>query len=386
MNANTQPRGFPSEASQKALETAAPSGMNSPDTSLPPPKRRSGIRHRPHRFDKEIENALRPLYRPDTLKAVLGAAEDWFWLAVGGFAVIFGFNHFDQLWALPLMLLAWLVIGSRMRGLATLLHESAHKSLTRRIWLNYLLGTLLSAWWILQLRWRYAQTHIGEHHPFLADPDFDPDTKQYARQGLLQQPADHLVARNLFNALSGAKTLVNFPYLMRDRLLPQPGAKLSRAQLLEIVSFTCAWITLITVLAVNGWLVAFLLVWVVPYLTTFQALNWLIETSEHFPLVWSRSDSFQVTRNRKGPLLERFLTGIHGEGWHRVHHVRPGIPFCNLAKAHAIMMRDPEYAAFEYETAGLFCAGVNGEPSILSALQTELGKFKATLAAQEVTP
>ena len=205
------------------------------------------------------------------------------------------------------------------------------------------------------------QTHIGEHHPFLADPDFDPDTKQYVRQDLLGQAVDHLVIRNILNALSGAKTLVNLPYLLRDRLLPQPGAKLSPAQLLEIAGLIAAWTALITVLALKGWIVAFVLVWVVPYLTTFQAANWLIETSEHFPLVWSRSDSFQVTRNRKGPLLERFLTGIHGEGWHRTHHVRPGIPFCNLAKAHAIMMGDPEYAAFEYETAGLFCGGVNGD-------------------------
>lgn len=361
----------------------APVGASPPPAARPPAK---GRKHRPRHLRKDIEDDLRPLYRPDTLKAVAGAAEDWFWLAVGGFAVLLGYANLDQLWALPLMLLAWLVIGSRMRGLATLLHESVHRSLTRRGWLNYLLGTVLSSWWILQQRWRYMQTHIGEHHPFLADPNFDPDTKQYVRQGLLQQGADHLVIRNILNALSGAKTLVNFPYLLRDRLLPQPGVKMTRPQLLEVAGFLCAWTGLITVLAVNGWLLAFVLVWVVPYLTTFQAVNWLIETSEHFPLVWSRSDSFQVTRNRKGPLLERFLTGIHGEGWHRVHHVRPGIPFCNLAKAHAVMMRDPEYAAFEYETAGLFCRGVNGEPSILSAIQSELRRFNAALASQEVTP
>jgi len=363
--------------------TLAPSGASTPPAARERPAPCAGKRYRPYAFPKDIEKDLQPLRRPSTFKAVLGAAEDWFWLTMGGFAVLLGFSNIDQLWAIPLMVLAWLVIGSRMRGLATLLHESAHRSLTRRGWLNYLLGTVLSAWWILQLHWRYHQTHIEEHHPFLADPNFDPDTKQYARQGLMEQSVEHLFLRNLLETVSGAKTLSNLPYLLRDRLLGAPGGKLTAAQHLEVAAFLAAWTALITVLAFNGWLLAFVLVWVVPYLTTFQAINWVIETSEHFPLVWSRSDSFQVTRNRKGPILERFLTGIHGEGWHRTHHVRPGIPFYNLAKAHAIMMRDPRYAAFEYETAGLFCGGVNGEPSIISAIQSELRRFKAA-PTQEV--
>jgi fatty acid desaturase len=115
---------------------------------------------------------------------------------------------------------------------------------------------------------------------------------------------------------------------------------------------------------------------VVPYLTTFQATNHLIETLEHFPLTWTRQASVEWTRNRKGPWFERWLTGAHGEGWHRVHHLLPGIPFWNLERAHEILMTDPVYAAFERESGGIFVRGRNGEPPIIKAMIGELAAYQ----------
>jgi fatty acid desaturase len=263
-----------------------------------------------------------------------------------------------------------------MRALATLLHEASHHALSRNRKANWLMGTVLSGWTILQLLGRYTRSHVWEHHKHLADPERDPDTRQYVSQGLLDANPARLLRDNLLAAFSGAKTLINLPYLLRDRLLPEPGTRLTPAERAEIAGFLAAWTILILVLALNGWLLAFVLVWVAPYLTVFQATNWAIETSEHFPLPWTRSDRFQLTRNRKGGPIERFFFGCHGESWHRVHHERPGIPFFNAAKAHAVMMRDAAYAAFEAETGGLFSRGPNGAPSIIAAIKADLRRLK----------
>ncbi len=334
-------------------------------------------RYQTHRFSPEIQQDLKSLTTPSSLRGVLAVLEDWGLIAMGSSAILLGFANLDRWWGAFAFLFGLVVNGARMRALATLLHESAHNSLSRLTWLNSLLGTVGSAWWVLQVRGRYIRSHVQDHHTHLGDPELDPDTAQYVRQGLLRASPNTLFLSNFIMLLLGGKTLVNLPYLLRDRLLPKPGAKLSAGEWTEIFGFLAAWSFLIAFLAAKGWLLAFFLVWVLPYLTTFQAINWVIETSEHFPLIWTRSDPFQITRNRKGPALEQFLFGCHGEGWHRVHHERPAIPFWNMRQAHAAMMRDPDYAAFERESGGLFVRGPQGEPSILSTIQDDLAALNA---------
>lgn len=357
------------------FEHTRPAPFGAGTTALAPDDgedRRRRPHYRTYRFPAEINQELKTLAKPDTLRAAAAAVEDWTLIGLGSAAVLAGAAHLDQPWGAAAMVAGWVVNGSRMRALATLLHESAHKTLSPIAAVNNALGTVASAWWVLQLRHRYEQSHVDEHHRHLGDPENDPDTRQYVRQGLLDEDAEHFIARNVGVALTASKTLVNLPYLLRDRLLPKPGTRMSVAAWTEVFGFLAAWSFLIAFLATKGWLLAFLLVWVVPYLTTFQAINWLIETSEHFPLAWTRSDPFQWTRNRKGSLLERFFFGCHGESWHRVHHERPLIPFWNLKRAHEAMMRDPAYAEFEAETGGLFTRGPNDAPSILSTIRNEL--------------
>jgi fatty acid desaturase len=152
--------------------------------------------------------------------------------------------------------------------------------------------------------------------------------------------------------------------------------------MLESFAFVLAWSGLAIVITVKGWLLPFVVIWVVPYLTTFQATNYLIETLEHFPLTWTRGDISDWTRNRKGPWIEQWLTGTHGEGWHRVHHLLPGIPFWNLKRAHELLMTDPAYAAFERESGGILFAGPNGEPPIVEVMVAELAAYRQALAIE----
>jgi fatty acid desaturase len=363
-------------APEGAATTNVPDPRSAPacDQQSGAPRRRAGI-FRSHRFPSHIEQQLRAMGGANTWRGILAVVEDWLLILIAAAAVIWGVRHGPC--GYVLLIPSWIVIGARMRGLATLMHEAAHKVLAGPRWLNCTLGTICSSWWVVQSLTRYTQTHVREHHPNLNRPSLDPDARQYLRQDILWQDPNTVVIRHFLGAVSGAKVLVNLPYLLRDRLLPQPGAKPTIAELLEIAGICTTWATLIAALfAANlfGW---FVLIWLVPYLTTYQAINWLIELSEHFPLQWTRCDTFQKTRNRKGPWWERFLFSAHGEGWHRAHHERPYIPFFALRRAHALMMQDPGYRAFEAESGGLLVRGPTGAPPILLAIAIETRRFQS---------
>src|SRR6185503_1043812 len=112
-------------------------------------------------------------------------------------------------------------------------------------------------------------------------------------------------------------------------------------------------------------LVELLLFWVIPYLTSFQILGWYIELSEHTPFLENQTVDLYMARNRKSRGLEKFLTGIHNDHHHLDHHLNPAIPFWNLPKANRIWLQDPNYAAQDRRTGGLFTRGPNGAPSAM---------------------
>ena len=106
-------------------------------------------------------------------------------------------------------------------------------------------------------------------------------------------------------------------------------------------------------------------------------MNWLIEVAEHFPLTRLSDSELSMSRNRRGNALENFFTGMHGENWHLVHHLQPAVPFWNLAPVHEILLADPEYAAIDAKSSGLFVRGPQGAPSIVSTLNRDPKRARA---------
>jgi fatty acid desaturase len=70
-----------------------------------------------------------------------------------------------------------------------------------------------------------------------------------------------------------------------------------------------------------------------------------------------------MSRNRNSHFIERFLTGMHNENYHLIHHLFPSIPFWNIPKAHEILMQDPNYAQHHRQGGGIFWSN-NDAPSI----------------------
>jgi len=68
-----------------------------------------------------------------------------------------------------------LIIGSRMRAIATLLHDATHLRLCRNRYLNNFVGKYLLGILIFQGFDSYVQSHVVKHHLFLGDENQDPD-------------------------------------------------------------------------------------------------------------------------------------------------------------------------------------------------------------------
>ncbi|WP_314342182.1 hypothetical protein [Simonsiella muelleri] len=93
------------------------------------------------KFDKEILQEIKTLYVYDDWHGIVAIIYDHLMII---FAILL--SEFSY-WFLPLTVL---LIGSRQRALATVLHEASHSALTKNQKLGKILGTYFSGYLIFQ--------------------------------------------------------------------------------------------------------------------------------------------------------------------------------------------------------------------------------------------
>jgi fatty acid desaturase len=260
--------------------------------------------------------------------------------------------------------LSWLLypaslvlIGCRQRGLADILHQSAHHTLARNRVANVVLGTICSGYLVFQLFIPYRVSHVKHHHPNLGHPVKDPDMRQHVADGLYDVPDWHTFKhRHVLRPLLGAHIPSYLGYVLRDRLCPSSSPQhtyMGWTAVQELRVFLVYWLFLLLVGYLSESLWILVLFWVVPYATSFQIVGYMIELSEHYPIKFGQAALLQ-TRNRNGREWERWLTGIHQENYHLVHHLDPSIPSWNLESAHHVMLQDEQYRMVNERYGGLF--------------------------------
>ena len=310
------------------------------------------IKYERYKFSPEIISRIKELTKLDNWHGLLALLEDY--LLILASIVI---TSYVTWFFYPIALL---VIGSRQRALTTILHDSAHGVLTKNKSLNWVLGTFCSGYLIFQQMIPYKKSHCYEHHSHLGNPKLDPDFKFYLEEGLYdtQSPRNFFV-KHIIKPLLLFKVPQYIIYLVKHRLFGK-GYDLYET----IIMFAY----LLTIVGASVWLGFWdklILFWLVPYITVFQVLGYFIEVSEHYPLVGNNTIDLYMSRNRFSPWYEAFFTSMHGENFHLVHHLMPSIPFWNLAKAHKILLADPNYFRHNSRTSGIFFSS-NGLPSIMS--------------------
>ncbi len=307
-----------------------------------------------YQFEDSINQRIKKLTALDNWHCLLALVEDY--------AIILAsilITYQTHWYTYPL---AVLVIGSRQRALATLLHEAAHRTLAKNRWLNLIIGSFFSGYLILQTVTAYRQSHVRYHHGHFGDPELDPDYKLMLEEGLYDNPVNlrSFVFKNLLAPLFLSKVPTYLYSLVVHRLWGGWDKLAEKALMLVYVTSIVAGAIFL------GLGKAILLFWVVPFLTTFQIIGWFIELSEHFPLMQNDCNLY-MARNRYSHWLESFFTGMHNESYHLVHHLNSAIPFWHQVKAHQIYLEDSNYAQQDLCSSGILTSS-NKQPSFIMSL------------------
>ncbi|QFT33961.1 Fatty acid desaturase [Labrenzia sp. THAF82] len=308
-----------------------------------------------HRFSDEIVDELVPLTKIGNWRIVLLVAEDY---VIIGFCIALCLSVSWLFYPL-----AWLVIGSRQRGLANIMHAAAHGTAACHPAWNYMVGTVFAGYLVGQQFVRYIQTHVVRHHGMFGTESADPDYRQQIELGfyLIKNPRQ-FYNKFVRNALLGLMIPKYILYIVKDRFLsfresgfPEVRSIVTAQQ--DRIFFTIQWLVILTASVYFGFFWILIAFWIVPLFTSAMIIGWFIELSEHFPLMESGEKDIYMSRNRQGNFIEHFLAGVHNDDYHLEHHLNPRIPMWNLKKASKIRAKDPEYQRWNKSCAGIFSRG-----------------------------
>ncbi|KAL9649430.1 hypothetical protein ABK040_016212 [Willaertia magna] len=132
-------------------------------------------------------NKLKSLYKLDNYHGVLQVIEDYICIILATVlseTCFFSIVNLNVIYKLVMYVIALVVIGSRMRALAELLHQSTHQTLAKSKWLNFLLGSVFSGYLVFQSWTGYRYSHCKKHHGHFGDANNDPDYVELQNAGL----------------------------------------------------------------------------------------------------------------------------------------------------------------------------------------------------------
>lgn len=298
---------------------------------------------------------IKKLYKRDNFHGFFSLSQDIFIIAISCYSA-----SFISPYLLPLSIL---IIGSRQRSLASLLHEATHGTLFRTSILNRTVGRVLCGWTILQAFTRYRDSHVLCHHPRIGESIDDPDLRYMLAEGVYdKQNRSQFVFRFIVSPLFGGRTLKYLNFLFKDRLIGTFFAKENSKELFFVLIFhlsiacTCIYFNVLMQLALCWWL---------PFILIQPIIGWFSELSEHFPLMGTGTTAPTFSsRNRYAGLIERLFIGMHGDSYHLTHHLLPGIPHWNLEKATMILLEDDEFRAWDNLWGGIFSSNRNNRLSL----------------------
>jgi fatty acid desaturase len=251
--------------------------------------------------------------------------------AAAGCAALFAWRPWAGLAVYPVVAF---VVGSRMRALGNVLHETAHGTYFRHRTANHTLGRLLAVF-DFQSFDVYQREHRA-HHVHLGVPGRDVDVD--ARRALGFGAS---TPRPFLRHVATSLTLRHLPRYLRPVVYVRgesPGWKAARA----------AWCL---ALVIGAWqapiqMAAFL---VLPWLTTYQIFRYWSDALDHAGLV-DAPDEFNRTRNHVvGCRPLDLLLFPRNDGYHLAHHLFPSVPARHLPRVHReVLMALPEYAARDH--------------------------------------
>ena len=235
-------------------------------------------------------------------------------------------------WAWPI---ACLLRGRAHAQFAALMHESAHRVLFSNKSLNDRVGRWVLGYIGFVSTDAYRRVHMA-HHRREFGPE-EPDIPLY--QGYPVSRAS--LRRKLMRDITG-RTGVR---LLRDQFARRRWSDARQRKVLLSILFIQGLAFAASMAA--GQPLAYLLLWLLPFLTLWRVINRLRSIAEHGGLEASTDRRVTTHSIRQDPLT-RFFFAPYQLGYHLEHHVDAGIPFRALPKFHRAL-RESGYITDEYE-------------------------------------
>jgi fatty acid desaturase len=268
-------------------------------------------------------------------RATLAIAHDVVVLA-GAIAIALWF------WPNPLVIAAAvLVIGTRQHALFVMAHEAAHYLLFENRKINDVAGRGCAMVQGLSMC-TYRVIHRLHHNNLYGE--LDPDT---ALHGGYPRGKAYLV-KKLLKDLSGLTAWKTYAYFLGGapalntqtnvalRPLDDTSAKLKSAARNDrnlVIAFHVAALALF---AWSGYLVQYLVLWILPLVTVVQAILRLRAIAEHGATT-DFSSPLTAARTNLGPAALRWTLFPHNVNYHVEHHLYASVPQYNLPALHRAM-------------------------------------------------
>ena len=246
-------------------------------------------------------------------------------------------------WPNPLVvLLAVIVVGTRQHALFVIAHDAAHYLLYERRSLNDAVGRACATVQGLSMC-TYRVIHRLHHNNLYGE--LDPDT---ALHGGYPRGRGYLI-RKLLKDLSGLTAWKTYAYFLGGapalntatnvamRPLDDTSSKLreeARRDRNVVIAFH---VVLLVVFAWSGYLVQYLVLWVLPLVTVVQAILRLRAIAEHGATT-DFSSPLTAARTNTGPAWLAWLIFPHQVNYHIEHHLYASVPHYNLPRLHREML------------------------------------------------
>ena len=272
------------------------------------------------------------LTRRSALRASLAVLHD---VAIAAAAIAAALYY----WPNPLVILISIaIVGTRQHALFVIAHDAAHYLLYENRLLNDVVGRTCAMVQGLSMC-TYRVIHRMHHNNLYGE--LDPDTalhggyprgKRYLMRKLLKDLSGLTAWKTYAYFLGGAPAL-NTKTNVALRPLDDTSAKLkseARTDRNMVIAFHLA---LLAIFAWSGYLLQYLVLWVLPLITVVQAILRLRAIAEHGATT-DFSSPLTAARTNRGPAWLEWLIFPHQVNYHIEHHLYASVPHYNLPRLH----------------------------------------------------
>jgi fatty acid desaturase len=245
-------------------------------------------------------------------------------------------------WPDPLIIaVSVFIIGTRQHALFVIAHDAAHYLLYERRWLNDLAGRACATVQGLSMC-TYRVIHRLHHNNLYGE--LDPDTalhggyprgKAYLVKKLMKDLCGLTAWKTYAYFLGGAPAL-NTATKVALRPLDDTSEKLRLEAKRDRNVVIAFHLVLLAAFAWTGYLVQYLVLWVLPLVTVVQAILRLRAIAEHGATT-DFSSPLTAARTNTAPAWVEWLIFPHHVNYHIEHHLYASVPHYNLRALHREM-------------------------------------------------